>query len=100
MIINSYQLPPYQVTLNKCNLKSMSIENGQTIVDGDHSSSITAETLQLLAQRSGVQLKPEEIEPLCRVYVKLEQMKTLIRKPRNYSSPFAHQFQVHSDLQP
>lgn len=56
---------------------------------------ITPETLQLLAQRSGVQLKPEEIEPLCRVYVKLEQMKLLIRKPRDYSNQFAHKFQVH-----
>jgi transcription initiation factor TFIIIB Brf1 subunit/transcription initiation factor TFIIB len=57
---------------------------------------ITPETLQLLAQRSGVQLKPEEIEPLSRVYVKLEQMKLLIRKPRDYSKQFAHKFQVHS----
>ncbi|WP_190380873.1 hypothetical protein [Microcystis wesenbergii] len=56
---------------------------------------MTPETLQLLAQRSGVQLKPEEIEPLCRVYVKLEQMKLLIRKPRDYSNQFAHKFQVH-----
>ena len=56
---------------------------------------ITPETLQLLAQRSGVQLKPEEIEPLSRVYVKLEQMKLLIRKPRDYSNQFAHKFQVH-----
>jgi hypothetical protein len=81
-------------------LKSMSIENSQTIVDGDRPLSITPETLQLLAQRSGVQLKPEEIEPLCRVYVKLEQMKDLIRKRRDYSSPFAHQFQLDSDPQP
>jgi hypothetical protein len=56
--------------------------------------------LQCLAERVGIVLKPEEIEPLCRIYLKLEQMKTLIRKPRDYSSPFAHQFQVHSDLQP
>lgn len=66
----------------------------------DTPPSITPETLQLLAQLSGVQLKPEEIEPLCRVYVKLEQMKALIRKPRNYSNQFAHQFQAHSNTQP
>lgn len=63
----------------------------------DRPPSITSETLQILAERCGVQLKPEEIEPLCRIYVKLEQMKALIRKPRDYSSQFAHKFQVHSD---
>jgi len=60
----------------------------------------TAETVQLLAARSGIELKPEEIEPLCHIYLKLEQMKALIRKPRDYGSQFAHTFQVRRNLEP
>jgi hypothetical protein len=63
-------------------------------------SPITPETLQLLAERVGIALKPEELEPLCRVYLKLEQMKTLVRKPRDYRSGFPKTFEVHPQGEP
>lgn len=65
------------------------------MIDDDRHSPITPESLQLLARHAGVQLRPEEIEPLRRVYHKLDQMKALIRKPRNYGSQLAHTFRVH-----
>jgi hypothetical protein len=66
----------------------------------DRPPATTAETVQLLAARSGIELKPEEIEPLCHIYLKLEQMKALIRKPRDYGRQFAHTFQVRRNLEP
>ncbi|KYC38986.1 hypothetical protein WA1_33880 [Scytonema hofmannii PCC 7110] len=53
---------------------------------------ITPEALKLLAELINIEIQPSEIEQLCRTYEALERMKTLVRKPRHYSSELAHIF--------